>query len=161
MINSWKSLTVWYIWHKKSLDASEIISTNEYLWKGQKKILLWWLLYLRLKSGFALLKRCSEMSQILFFETGNWSLADDITWLYFVDNEDLQHCRRSNCQEQVKKWCSSAQVRGPFGNVLWPTHSESLQEKLLPKIGFRYPPLCLVYIISTTKSLTTTALLGE
>lgn len=29
------------------------------------------------------------MSQILFFEMGNWSLADDLTWLYFVDNEDL------------------------------------------------------------------------
>ena len=127
----------------------------------EKKILLWWLLYLRLKSGFALLKRCSEMSQILFFEMGNWSLADDITWLYFVDNEDLQHCRRSNCQEQVKKWYSWAQVRGPFGNVLWPTDSESLQENLLPKIGFRYQPLCLVYIISMTMSLITTALLGE
>lgn len=41
------------------------------------------------------------------------------------------------------------------------TLSESLQEKLLPKIGFRYPPLCLVYISSTTMSLITTALLGE
>ena len=70
---------MWYIWHKKSLDASDLIGTNEYPWKEKKKSCF---------DGSYIWDFLRDF-QILFFEMGNWSLADNLTWLYFVDNEDL------------------------------------------------------------------------
>ena len=101
------------------------------------------------------------MSRTPLFEMDNWSLADDLTCLYLVDNEGLRHCRRSNCQEQVRSVAGSrtdAQLE-MFSDLHYV--SELLQEKLLPIIGFLWLPLCLVYFISMTMSLITTTPLGE
>lgn len=82
------------------------------------------------------LKRFLEMSHTVFFEMGNWSLVDDLTCNYFMDNGGCQDCRKANCQEKATRHLGAelSSLTGTF-LLLYTTHLNHHYRKTLTCTG--------------------------